>query len=220
MKKDGLQAGLTFVCASSCCSSCSSFSNNICSWRRRCSFSSSANCKKNTSEGVRPTKEERDFRPELAKQETHSVCFDEANKDGEKDRWRHRFGTLTKKLHHVFKCILGKKYWLFFFLFTQSGLVNRRMANKWTGQTWAMRASSCSFTSRDSFLLMKSLSVELCWTLNSLQVNSIPRWRSFTSHRTFSRLTDTQTHTGEGGSRSSQLCSNWLSHSPAAALST
>lgn len=113
-----------------------------------------------------------------------------------------------------------KKYWHFFFLFTQSGLVNRRMANKWTGQTWAMRASSCSFTSRDSFLLMKSLSVELCWTLNSLQVNSIPRWRSFTSHRTFSRLTDTQTHTGEGGSRSSQLCSNWLSHSPAAALST
>lgn len=52
-----------------------------------------------------------------------------------------------------------------------------------------MRASSCSLVSLDSFLLMKSLSVPLCWTLNSLQVSSMPRCSSFTSHNTFSRLT-------------------------------
>lgn len=52
-----------------------------------------------------------------------------------------------------------------------------------------MRASSCSLPSRDSFLLMKSFSVALCCTLNSLHVSSIPLWSSFTSLSTFSRLT-------------------------------
>lgn len=60
-----------------------------------------------------------------------------------------------------------------------------------------MRASSCSFVRRDSFLLMKSLSVALCDTLNSLQVSSMPRCSSFTSHRTFSRLTVVQVSAGE-----------------------
>lgn len=37
---------------------------------------------------------------------THPVSFDEANKDGEEDRGRHRLGALSKKLYCIFKCIL------------------------------------------------------------------------------------------------------------------
>lgn len=68
--------------------------------------------------------------------------------------------------------------------------------------TWAMRASSCSLPSRDSFLLMKSFSVALCCTLNSLHVNSIPLWSSFTSLSTFSRLTGRMENVGNEGRRS------------------
>lgn len=72
--------------------------------------------------------------------------------------------------------------------------------------TWAMRASSCSLLSLDSFLLMKSLSVPLCWTLNSLQVSSMPRCSSFTSHNTFSRLTACRWgHAGEDTGEDTQV---------------
>lgn len=114
--------------------------------------------------------------------------------------------------------------------------------------TWAMRASSCSLPSRDSFLLMKSFSVALCCTLNSLHVSSIPLWSSFTSLSTFSRLTggaemggrqeergaggqegkeEEEEKEGGGGSRwgwsglGGWLAALWLvDSSPAAALST
>lgn len=126
---------------------------------------------------------------------THPVRFNETHKDGEEDRGRHRLGAFTKKCHCIFKRILERirnVYICLFFTPFYTDLSTGDAADRsavGAHITLAMRASSCSLLSRDSCLLMKSLSVLLCWTLNSLQVSSMPRCSSFTSHKTFSRLT-------------------------------
>lgn len=95
----------TFVSSSSCCSSCSSFSNNICSCRLLCSFSSSASWTQGHDLFVSHMNLLRLSEVPL----TYSVRFDEANKNGEEHRWWHRFWTLSKKLYHILKRILETK---------------------------------------------------------------------------------------------------------------
>lgn len=128
---------------------------------------------------------------------THPVRFNETHKDGEEDWGRHRLGAFTKKCHRIFKRILEAKrkvhcVYTTLLDWTAALSVDRRST---CSITLAIRASSCSLLSRVSFLLMKSLSVLLCWTLNSLQVSSMPRCSSFTSHSTFSRLTAQEART-------------------------
>lgn len=142
---------LTLVSSSSCCSSCSSFSSNICSWRLLCSFSSSASWSHTNTETL--TLNSLDFcawlcvlggvlrEPQNHKARsltkswshrcvlfTHPVGFNETNKDGEKDGGWHCLGALAKKFHHIFKCILdwNKHYHLRFHH------VDRKVAAIWT----------------------------------------------------------------------------------------